>query len=82
MREIQEEEPYITQDIRAKHNPGGPEKMATLEIPVPQIVTDAISFVLPKAYIDWWVNLLHENPTHLYIETTLVSCLSFHILRW
>ena len=47
--------------------------MAEFSITVPQFVLDAVYAVLPAAYIDWWLNLLHENPTHLYIETTLVS---------
>jgi len=49
--------------------------MAILELPVPQIVADVLATLLPRAYVDWWVNLLHENPVHLYIETTLVSFL-------
>jgi hypothetical protein len=55
--------------------------MATLELPVPQIIADAFSFVLPKAYIDWWINLLHENPTHLYIETTLILVIIYILFK-
>ena len=51
--------------------------MTTVSIQVPQFVFDALAAVLPAAYIDWWVTLLRENPTHLYIETTLVSYKSF-----
>jgi hypothetical protein len=48
-----------------------------VSITIPQFVADALAAVLPKAYTEWWVRLMHDNPTHLYIETTLVSCLRF-----
>jgi serine palmitoyltransferase len=31
---------------------------------------DHVPFV--KQYVEWWINLLHENPIHLFIETTLI----------
>jgi hypothetical protein len=27
---------------------------------------------LPILYRDWWINLYHESPQHIFIETTLV----------
>lgn len=41
-------------------------------VKIPDIVLTTLSAVLGKSYTAWWVNLLHENPTHLVIETTLV----------
>jgi len=55
--------------------------MATVSIPVPHIVTDVLSMILPQAYIDWWINLLHENPTHLYIETTLILFIIYILFK-
>ena len=41
-------------------------------IPIPEFLISFVLRVIPDAYQAWWLNLLHENPTHLYIETTLV----------
>ena len=38
--------------------------MASLSIPVPKIIIDFLHLILPAAYVEWWINLLHENPTH------------------
>jgi serine palmitoyltransferase len=52
---------------------------AVLEFPSPQIILELVT-TFPAVYKHWWLNLVANDPVHVFVETTLVVSILYILI--